>query len=209
MNRAGLDRRDSTHGSHGTHGVFTGCCHGTEKLDIFIITPYEPNSSTMEPSPTNRKYNELTEKQKRAVLGACLSHRVDGVLPRGSYATIARNLLVSRRAVGRLWKSAHSTRANGIVATPEVKSNKGHKEHRVWLSHMLVMNEILKDYGGNNFRIPHMKKEQLERNNMLPWILTVDRAAMEALQGHGWQPPTEDHSIQGTVNGRVVRRVAV
>ena len=47
------------------------------------------------------------------------------------------------------------------------------KINRVWLSHMLVMNEILKDYGGNNFKIPHMNKEKLERDNRLltrePW----------------------------------------
>ena len=53
------------------------------------------------------------------------------------------------------------------------------KINRVWLSHMLVMNEILKDYGGNNFRIPHMNKEKLERDNRLPWILTVDAAAIQ------------------------------
>ena len=96
----------------------------------------------MVPTPTNRKYHELTEKQKRAVLGACLSHRVDGVLPRGSYAKIARNLLVSRRAVGRLWKSAHSTRANSVVATPEVKSNKGHHEPNVIYNREDVMQQI-------------------------------------------------------------------
>ena len=79
------------------------------------------------------------------------------------------------------------------------------KINRVWLTHMLVMNEILKDYGGNNFKIPHMNKEKLEADNRLPWILTVDAVAMEKLKGHGWNPPTEDHSIQGqTMNGRPV-----
>ena len=56
----------------------------------------------MAPPATNKKYNELTEKQKRAVLGALLGARVGGDLPHGTMAKIARNLRVSRFAVGRL-----------------------------------------------------------------------------------------------------------
>ena len=80
----------------------------------------------MAPSTTNNKYHELTEKQKRAVLGALLSMRENGVLPHGSQAKIARNLRVSRFAVGRLWRAAESSRLdpNGVVHSPDVSSKK-------------------------------------------------------------------------------------
>ena len=82
----------------------------------------------MAPSTTNNKYHELTEKQKRAVLGALLSMRENGVLPHGSQAKIARNLSVLRFAVGRLWRAAESSRLdpNGVIHSPDVSSkNKG------------------------------------------------------------------------------------
>ena len=96
----------------------------------------------MAPNTTARGYKELTEKQKRAVLGALLSMRENGHLPRGSYKKIARNLRVSARAVARLWSTAESTRATGIIATPEVKSNKGHKQPHVIYHREEVMEQI-------------------------------------------------------------------
>ena len=76
--------------------------------------------------PPSNAYNELTEKQKRAVLGALLASRVNGALPYGEQAKIARNLAVSRFAVGRLWKSAKRSREdhNGTIYTPDVCSKK-------------------------------------------------------------------------------------
>ena len=61
----------------------------TEKLDFTIITTLTAKTNAMAPNNTNKKYNELTEKQKRAVLGALLGARVGGDLPHGTMAKIA------------------------------------------------------------------------------------------------------------------------
>ena len=38
---------------------------------------------------------------------------------------------------------------------------------------MQVMNEILKDQGSNDYKLPHMGKEKLEREGQLPIVLEV------------------------------------
>ena len=81
--------------------------------------------------------------------------------------------------------------------------------NRVWLSHMACMNEILKDNGGNNYKIPHLSKAKLEREGRLPWVLEVNKDAMDRLKGQGFQPPTVDYSIPGSVNGRAIMRVSI
>ena len=47
------------------------------------------------------------------------------------------------------------------------------KINRIWLTLMSVMNEIIDHGGGNNFKIPHLNKENLERRNLLPTVLNV------------------------------------
>ena len=97
----------------------------------------------MAPSTSTKGYKELTVKQKRAVLGACLAMRVEGDLPWGSYGKIAQNLSVSARSVSRLWKAAESTRAAGSIQTPDVQCNKGHSEVRKVYNRALMKEEIL------------------------------------------------------------------
>ena len=77
----------------------------------------------MAPSST-KGYRELTEKQKREILGACLAMRVNGDLPRGSFAKIARNMSVGAKSVARLWLAAESTRAAEKVASPDCRMKK-------------------------------------------------------------------------------------
>jgi len=51
------------------------------------------------------------------------------------------------------------------------------KINRLWLTHMTVMNEIIKSNGDNDFKIPHMGKERLERLGLLPEVIdTVPEA---------------------------------
>ena len=71
-----------------------------------------------------RGYKELTEKDKRAILGALLAAQVDGELPHGERAKIAKKLGFAPKSVGRLWTSAKITRAKGSVHTPEIISKK-------------------------------------------------------------------------------------
>ena len=47
------------------------------------------------------------------------------------------------------------------------------KINRMWLTLMQVMNEIIKDQGGNDFKLPHMYKNKLEREGNLPRVLDV------------------------------------
>ena len=47
------------------------------------------------------------------------------------------------------------------------------KINRIWLTLQSCMNEIIKSNGGNQYKIPHMGKEKLEKENRLPVVLEV------------------------------------
>ena len=99
-------------------------------------------------APTNaRGYKELTEKQKRAVLGACLLEAQNGEIRHGGFTKIARKLGVSARAVGRLWSNAKSTRATGIIQSPDVcskkKSNEAYRKPKLVYDREQMKQEIL------------------------------------------------------------------
>jgi hypothetical protein len=57
--------------------------------------------------------------------------------------------------------------------------------NRVFLTLQGCMIEVMKDNGGNRYKIPHMSKERLEPLNMLPKVLSCDnqlvQRAMELL----------------------------
>ena len=55
------------------------------------------------------------------------------------------------------------------------------KINRIWLTLMTVLNGIISHGGGNNFKIPHLGKERLDRQNCLPTVLPVTEAAREFL----------------------------
>jgi hypothetical protein len=55
--------------------------------------------------------------------------------------------------------------------------------NRVFVTLQSCMIEVMKDKGGNKYKIPHMNKEILEALNMLPKALSCDRQLVErALQ---------------------------
>ena len=47
------------------------------------------------------------------------------------------------------------------------------KINRIWLTLQSCLNEIIINHGGNQYKIPHMNKERLERQNRLPESLEV------------------------------------
>ena len=57
------------------------------------------------------------------------------------------------------------------------------KINRIWLTYQSCLNEIIKCNGHNTYKIPHMNKERLERNNRLPLTLDVCEEALALIQG--------------------------
>jgi len=51
--------------------------------------------------------------------------------------------------------------------------------NRVFLTLQSCMIEVMKDNGGNKYKIPHMNKERLETQGMLPKALSCDRQLVE------------------------------
>jgi len=51
--------------------------------------------------------------------------------------------------------------------------------NRVFLTLQGCLIEVMKDGGGNRYKIPHMDKDRLEALGMLPKSLTVDRQLYE------------------------------
>jgi hypothetical protein len=51
------------------------------------------------------------------------------------------------------------------------------KVNRIWLSLQSCMNKIIEEKGDNKYKIPHMKKERLERLNQLPISIAVTQEA--------------------------------
>ena len=67
--------------------------------------------------------------------------------------------------------------------------------NRIWLTHMSVMNEIIDHHGDNNFKIPHMGKERLERLGQLPRALVVTKTANQLLGFTSDDSDSNDSSI--------------
>ena len=63
--------------------------------------------------------------------------------------------------------------------------------NRLWLTHMSCMNEVLKCHGDNTYKIPHMNKDKLERENKLPVVLEVAPIARKLLY-----PMADDESVE-------------
>ena len=51
------------------------------------------------------------------------------------------------------------------------------KLNRVWLTLQSCFNMIIENDGGNDYKIPHMGKESLDRRGLLPPVLDVTPAA--------------------------------
>ena len=51
--------------------------------------------------------------------------------------------------------------------------------NRIWLTHAAVCDLIICNDGGNNYELPHMGKERLERQQKLPSMLPLSSTAKE------------------------------
>ena len=61
-----------------------------------------------------------------------------------------------------------------------------HKLNHVWLTLQSCLNMIIENDGGNDYKIPHMGKESLERRGFLPGVLDITPA------DNAWMNPTMD-----------------
>ena len=61
-----------------------------------------------------------------------------------------------------------------------------HKLNHVWPTLQICLNMIIENDGGNDYKIPHMGKESMERRVLLPWVLDVTPTA------NAWLNPTMD-----------------
>jgi hypothetical protein len=52
----------------------------------------------------------------------------------------------------------------------------------MWLSLQANLNEIMEHHGGNEYAIPHLSKEKLERLGLLPTVLQVSPRAIGLLE---------------------------
>jgi len=59
------------------------------------------------------------------------------------------------------------------------------KINRIWLTYQSCLNEIIKCNGHNNYKIPHMNKDKLERTNRLPLTLEVCEEGIALLEAQG------------------------
>ena len=114
-----------------------------EKLDIIHYLDQQAKTKTMAPTG----YKELTEKQKRAALGALLVLEKDGQLPHGSFAQVGKKLALAPKSIGRLWRAAASTRASCTIQSPEViskkKGNEAYRKPKLVYDRELMKQEIL------------------------------------------------------------------
>ena len=53
--------------------------------------------------------------------------------------------------------------------------------NRIWLTLMSCLNKIIEHGGDNDYKIPHMNKEQLERAGLLPIVMPVCETGVQLL----------------------------
>ena len=68
---------------------------------------------------------------------------------------------------------------NNVITSYQTYDPK--KLNRIWLSLMGVLNQIIECNGNNDYKLPHMAKEKLERAGNLPVTIPVTDAAYEHL----------------------------
>jgi len=168
----------------------------------FKKTNWFKNSSPTMSSET--KYQELTQNQRQSAFLLLWGKRKDGALPRGSCVEIAKIFNVHRSTISTLWREINSKIQNKkekmgfhhddylwpgklmeIITDPTLylstKYARGRKKKWDIKSLQSVLNQIIDHHGGNSFKIPHLGKEQLQKENQLPLVLEVTQNASQLL----------------------------
>jgi len=70
--------------------------------------------------------------------------------------------------------------------------------NRIWLSLQQCMNEIIEHRGDNNYKLPHMNKDRLERLGVLPTVLEVTQEAQQYQQVSSIQQDVYSFSLFNT-----------
>jgi hypothetical protein len=86
------------------------------------------------------------------------------------------------------WSKEPATTIEGLVAVVEEawKEYQPTTLDRIWLSHQACMNEIIQCFGGNHYKLPHIKKDTLlDDRGVLPFSLDVTIEAKNALHDMG------------------------
>lgn len=84
-----------------------------------------------------------------------------------------------RALAANYWQQSPATTINELIANVE----KAYNEYdpillnRIWLTHASVCDQIIVNNGGNDFKIPLMGKERLEREGRLPSLLPLSSKA--------------------------------
>jgi len=63
------------------------------------------------------------------------------------------------------------------MVTETFKEHPINKINRIWLTCQSILNEVIKNAGCNQYKIPHMGKDKLEREGRLPTVVSVDPVA--------------------------------
>ena len=104
--------------------------------------------------------------------------------PSNSYDTNALDLGFFVSLQADTWKLKRADNIDGLIANVKAAWNAYDpgKLNRVFLTHACCCDQIIRYYGSNNYKIPHMKKQHLERNGQLPRWVRVSQAAKEQLE---------------------------
>lgn len=129
----------------------------------------------------------------------------EGELERGAMAEAARLFSVTHKAMALFWREMNKKIEDSFLDVDDViantlffendRTNRGRRPlwdrnelrvavNRIWLTLMAVLNLIIDHHGGNDFRLPHLKKGVLDVAGQLPNSLTVTAAALDYLDGN-------------------------
>jgi hypothetical protein len=83
------------------------------------------------------------------------------------------------------YKTAPTTQVQLIEMVEKTYNEFDYKKiNRIWVTLQTIFNKIIEHHGDNDYKIPHMNKQKLERENRLPIALEVSADALRESDGH-------------------------